>query len=356
MSQRPFFSFIIPTLNSERTLEKTLASIREQEFDQEQVEILIVDGGSTDATRDFAERYGCRLLENPMVQQEYAKYIGLTEARGRAAVFIDSDESFVSRDALARRSRVFSDSPSYKFLMLSGYRKPEGASPINDYINMFSDPFAYYMTGIGGEVGLFAESWKKRYRCVEETADFIGFVVPQGRPLPTVDLCAGNTLDVDFVRSEFAAELESPMVIPRVFYMVLEKAGKVAILKDDPIVHYSADRFRTYLKKLNWRVKVNIHYQEMPGTGYSNREQYQAGWIKYKKYFFLLYGLTVIVPLLQALNKGIKTKRPVALLHPVLCFYVAVDICYQYTLKVRGKRLPLKTYGSEEKTLDFDSD
>lgn len=355
MSDAPYFSVIIPTLNSDKTLEKTITSIRDQEFDQEQVEILIVDGGSTDATRDLALKYGCRILENPMVQQEYAKYIGLTGARGGAAIFIDSDESFVSRDALARRARVLADSPSYKFLMSSGYRKAEGASAINDYINMFSDPFAYYMTGIGGEAGLFAESWKKRYRFVEETADLTGFVVPPGTPLPTVDLCAGNTLDVGFVRSEFAAELEGPMVIPQAFYMVLERSGKVAMLKDDPIVHYSADRFRTYIKKLDWRVKVNIHYQEMPGTGYSNRERYQEGWMKYKKYFFLLYGLTVILPLLQAMGKGIRMKRPVALLHPVLCFYVAADICYQYFLKIRGKRPPLKTYGSEEKTLDFDS-
>lgn len=354
MNDRPFFSVIIPTLNSERTLEKTLVSIREQAFDQDQVEILIVDGGSTDATRDLAEKYGCRILENPKVQQEYAKYIGLMEARGRAAVFIDSDESFVSMGALTRRARVLSDSPAYRFLMSSGYRKPVGASPINDYINMFSDPFAYYMTGIGGEAGLFEASWKKRYCSVEETGDLTGFVIPDYAPLPTVDICAGNTLDVDFVREELASELETPMVIPRIFYLIMERTSKVAMLKGDPVVHYSADNLRKYVKKLDWRVKVNVHYQDMPGTGYSNREQYQAGVTRFKKYLFMPYALTVVAPLLQAILKVVRFKRPVALIHPLLCFYVAVDICYHYGLKAVGRRPELKTYGTGSgQKLDF---
>ncbi len=46
-----FFSMIMPVLNSQRTIEKALSSIREQDFPQERIEILVIDGGSKDRTR-----------------------------------------------------------------------------------------------------------------------------------------------------------------------------------------------------------------------------------------------------------------------------------------------------------------
>lgn len=46
-----FFSMIMPVLNSQRTIEKALSSIREQDFPQERIEILVIDGGSKDHTR-----------------------------------------------------------------------------------------------------------------------------------------------------------------------------------------------------------------------------------------------------------------------------------------------------------------
>ena len=54
-------SIIMPTFNSEKTLEESLKSIRRQEIDQAQIEILLVDGGSTDKTAEIARKYHRRL-------------------------------------------------------------------------------------------------------------------------------------------------------------------------------------------------------------------------------------------------------------------------------------------------------
>ena len=42
----PFFSIIMPTYNSELTIEMALKSIRMQDLPEEQIEILVIDGGS----------------------------------------------------------------------------------------------------------------------------------------------------------------------------------------------------------------------------------------------------------------------------------------------------------------------
>ena len=52
---RPLFSIVIPTLNQGPYIEDTLLSILWQGYDN--VEIIVVDGGSTDDTPAVLERY-----------------------------------------------------------------------------------------------------------------------------------------------------------------------------------------------------------------------------------------------------------------------------------------------------------
>lgn len=54
-------SVVIPTLNEAANLPQTLGSLR----GAEDLEIIVVDGGSNDGTLDIAEREGCRVLRSP---------------------------------------------------------------------------------------------------------------------------------------------------------------------------------------------------------------------------------------------------------------------------------------------------
>jgi len=66
-------SVIMPTLNSEKTIRLSLESTRKQSYDQNLIEILVIDGGSTDKTREIAREYNCRILENPIKILKLAK-------------------------------------------------------------------------------------------------------------------------------------------------------------------------------------------------------------------------------------------------------------------------------------------
>ena len=55
MENRPLVSVIMPTYNSGKTVRMSLESIKNQNFDKNLVEILVVDGGSVDNTIDIAK-------------------------------------------------------------------------------------------------------------------------------------------------------------------------------------------------------------------------------------------------------------------------------------------------------------
>jgi glycosyltransferase involved in cell wall biosynthesis len=352
--QKEFVSVIIPTFNSAKTLSSCLESIKAQHYDQRLIEILVIDGGSADKTLEVAEKYGCKLLQNPKTQQEYAKHIGLLKAKGSVAIFLDSDEAFESPDAIAKRVTALKGDNEFqaKVVIFGGYKKPAGASAINDYINIFSDPFAYFMYGISTQAGLLQESWQKRFGNFTEVETLFKFQLQPQAEKPLVDMCAGNAIDLDYLRLAFQSQLNDPLIVPKVFYLIVAKTGKVALLKNDATIHYSADSLKKYVSKLKWRVLVNVRYKNMPGTGFSNREAYEPTAFAKKKYLFVPYALTVVMPLSQSILLAIKYKKPILLIHAPLTFFVGVNILWQYFLATFNVPVKLKAYGKDDKVLE----
>lgn len=107
----PSITAVVPTLNADRALATCLASIRDQEYDGV-VETIVVDAGSTDETLDIARRFGVdRILDNPLRSGEAGKAVGVKAARGELILLIDSDNSLIGSDWLARMVRPFVEDP-----------------------------------------------------------------------------------------------------------------------------------------------------------------------------------------------------------------------------------------------------
>jgi succinoglycan biosynthesis protein ExoA len=86
---RPTVSVLIPTYNEERDILRCLASIEAQTY-ANVIEILVIDGRSTDRTRSLAaQKEGVRVLDNPRRLQAAALNIGLQAARGVVIVRVD---------------------------------------------------------------------------------------------------------------------------------------------------------------------------------------------------------------------------------------------------------------------------
>ncbi len=82
-------SFIVPALNEEKYIEKTLRSISRQKTDRD-FEIIVVDGGSTDRTAEIARKYG-KVLPQKGKGIAAARNQGADAAGGKLLVFVDAD-------------------------------------------------------------------------------------------------------------------------------------------------------------------------------------------------------------------------------------------------------------------------
>ena len=83
-------SVVIRTLNEDRHLEELLVAIRDQSTPDFDVEVVLVDSGSTDSTLSIAKKHGCRIthIEKSKFTFGRALNIGCEFAKGDTLVFV----------------------------------------------------------------------------------------------------------------------------------------------------------------------------------------------------------------------------------------------------------------------------
>ncbi|MFH1397304.1 MAG: glycosyltransferase [Candidatus Omnitrophota bacterium] len=97
MKDAPFVSVVVPTFNREKLLKKLLDSLYNQSYPDDNLEIIVVDDGSKDGTREMVERY--QKLANRNFKYFYqqnkgtaaARNTGIANSSGSLIVFIDDD-------------------------------------------------------------------------------------------------------------------------------------------------------------------------------------------------------------------------------------------------------------------------
>lgn len=90
----PKVTVVIPVLNEAAAIHSSLSAVLAQDYPADCLEILVVDGGSTDSTvalvQDLAQRHpGIRLLHNPRRITPAALNVGILAARGDIIVRVD---------------------------------------------------------------------------------------------------------------------------------------------------------------------------------------------------------------------------------------------------------------------------
>lgn len=346
-------TIVIATLNSELTLEKTLKSIRSQNYPQELIEILVIDGGSTDRTRELADKYSCDIVENPRVEPATAKRIGFCRAKGRYLAYVDSDEELENLNSLKNKIRLMQENDVCS-VMSTGYKTPDSAAPVNYYLNEFGDPFSFFIYRQSLDYRFFINSLKRFYPVVKDSETGIIFEFDLKKKLPLIELgvfC--NIIDMKYLRQKYAITTENeldPYLLPHLFYIMLEKIPRIAIAKEDFLIHHSSVSLLAYQRKISWRIRNNTHHRgDVTGqAGFLAREKYDQESSKLKKYLFLPYNFLIFPVAFDTIFLIVSRKSIHYWIHFYLSLFTAVQIIYHMSRKILRCPPQMTGYGTNK--------
>lgn len=103
-------SLITASYNREKTISDTLRTINEQDYDD--IEHIVIDGKSTDATVDIIKAEGKRVSKLVSEKDDgfYDAYNkGLAQATGEIIGFLNSDDFYISNDVISKVMKIFED-------------------------------------------------------------------------------------------------------------------------------------------------------------------------------------------------------------------------------------------------------
>ncbi|MCW4034307.1 MAG: glycosyltransferase [Candidatus Bathyarchaeota archaeon] len=87
----PSVTVIVPVRNGEMTIQPLLESLQKLDYDPNKVEVIVVDGNSTDRTQEIVKEYPVKLVVEERNGLNVARNTGIKSGNGEIVAFTDSD-------------------------------------------------------------------------------------------------------------------------------------------------------------------------------------------------------------------------------------------------------------------------
>jgi glycosyltransferase involved in cell wall biosynthesis len=289
------------------------------------MEILAVDGGSTDDTRKLVESLGFRLIENPAGHAIAAKHIGLNEAAGRLVCFLDHDELLTSNRSLLNRFELFQKHADLRAMISAGYKFESEDATSNMYASEFGDPvsMATYRCPNSERFRISALNRRLKISSLDDQA--ILYVAGSDQKPILCEMAAGSgVIDVDYFRNNFPAVFEDENSVPHLYYFLghSSKTDLLGVIKGDTVVHDSVDSWKTVCRKIAWRVNNGINSTDIQVSGMSGRQHSEMYSPIKQLITYVVYCALVFGPLYDAVLLAITRRRVGYLNHFWLSYYV----------------------------------
>jgi len=329
---KPSVTIIIPTLNSASVLDACLSSIKKQSYPAFKIKILIADGGSTDSTLKIAKTYHCRIFQNKLKTAEAGKALLIKKVTTPYLISLDSDNILPSKNwiskilkpLLANHRVIGSESIAFTYRRHSGF--------IERYSALLgaNDPYAFF-TGVYDRYSHLTNCWTGLQITQIETKDYFLIDLKNTKTLPTIG--ANGTLYLtSFIQNIFPKNYFFDTDILN--HLKLSSPLFFAKVKNDIIHSYCESSLKKFLIKQKRRVIDLYCYQRHLNTPTSTGNFRQ-------QLLFLVYSLTLIIPIFQSLIGFIKKPDPAWFFHPLACFSTALIYTYYSTLHFLGILKPL---------------
>ena len=323
-------SIIIPTLNSERTLEACLRAILAQRLPRDRYEIVVADAGSSDRTRDIARACGVdRIVENPLKTGEAGKSAGIRAATGDLIALVDSDNILPDDRWLERMTAPF-DNPAIVASEPLAYTVRPGDPDLTRYFALLgmNDPICLF-TGNYDRLCAVTGRWTGLDVPQQDRGDYLELTLTE-QALPTIG--ANGFI---FRRSLLEQVDWDPYFFDIDVMHQAVRAGlnRVAKVKTG-IVHLYCVRLRDFARKQRRRIRDFLYFTA------ENRRTYP--WARQRRLGIVWFALAtlLVLPILAQAIRGYARR-------PDLAWRYHVPVCW-VTLWIYGMATLRKLLGLKQ--------
>lgn len=305
-------SVIIPTLNNALSLDQCLESLRKQNYPQELVEIIVVDGHSKDNTAEVTRGHQTILVYENIGNPEAAKAIGLTQAKNELILQLEADNVLPDSNWLAKMISVLEQEPRAVACYPWRYAWKKDDPWLSRYFALFgaNDPVAWFLKKADRQSYL-SDKWILSGKA-EDRGDYF-LVEFNEENLPTVG--AKGFLIYKEILMKAQIDLDHFFHMDVNVDLVRQGFNQYAVVKNS-IIHAGQESFGNFFKR---RKK----YMEKFYLGDFGRRRYfvyDKRRDKGKIIAYSFYSLTFIGPVIDALRGYRKIPDLAWFLHPLVCF------------------------------------
>lgn len=310
----PSISVVIPTYNSIRTISRCIKSVISQDYPKKLIELLVVDGGSTDGTIEAVKKLGAKIIKvsSSLQNAEYNKGIGVNAAKNEILLMLDHDNILPHKKWLKKIVQPFLENKDIVGVEPLRFHYDKRMSLMDRYFALLggTDPLAYYL-GKNSHLSYMFD----KYNLLGSVSDHGDYYIVKFFPnkLPAV---GGNGAAVS--RSIMMRFSKSD---PNNFFHIdvhadLVKKGfnNYAIVKDS-IIHLTHSKFLPFIKRRMYFVE-KYYYEDNKKRRYSVFDPKRD---KMKLVYYVIISLTVVKPLYDATRGFFKVRDIVWFIHPIMC-------------------------------------
>lgn len=327
----PTVTIILITWNVERTINSVLETINSQIYPKHLIEIIAVDGNSTDGTLEILNKNKIKIktIQSPFPKDpEACRGVGLKYAKGEIICFIDSDNYLPNKNWLQHMVNPFVNHPEIvgSETIRFGYRRKDNY--LNRYFALIgsADPVGLYL-GKADKLSYISDKWVgfgkviknyKKYFIVEFDEDHFPTLGSNG-------FCARRKLLLK-AKSDprHYFHIDVPLDLVRMGY------AKYAVVQE-AIIHDTATDIRSFLKKR--AAYMQLHYQKRAKDRRYKVFDPNRKEDVFRIILFIFFSLTFAQPTYVAL-KGYFKKRDIAwFVHPIFCFMIMSAYSYSISMK-----------------------
>jgi glycosyltransferase involved in cell wall biosynthesis len=321
---RPKLSIVLPTLNAQKDLMRFFVWFNKQSISKKHIELLIMDGGSTDKTRHIAKINGARVIHNPYRLTEPGVALGFRRARADLVMILAADNIFPDPKALEKIIGVFKDKK-----IIAAFPKHDTGPRDNlysRYINTFTDPFTHFVYLDAANTRTFKRLYKTLvHNSTYDVYDYTSYPVR-----PIVALAQAFTIRKKFLpkRKEISDDILS-------VYRLMDEGRRMAYVHSVTLWHYTIRDTRQFISKLKRGVDNALLRKD---SGITKRKNMLTRVQKIRMVAFFPYAFTIILPLLQSIINAFLEREIMWLMHLPLVLFSAIVIVY-HALGILLKRL-----------------